>query len=133
MGRQQLGEFLWRKEQRRKERQANILEDMESRATAIEVDDDDNIDPELRKTDQSKDSELEEALTELLPPEEVDVIKSALDSLELETAVQELLDRNARALLRLQKLQRKRLLKREYAVAEGSEELDTGEFNDSQL
>lgn len=133
VGRQQLGEFLWRKEQRRKERQANILEDMESRATAIEVDDDDNIDPELRKTDQSKDSELEEALTELLPPEEVDVIKSALDSLELETAVQELLDRNARALLRLQKLQRKRLLKREYAVAEGSEELDTGEFNDSQL
>ncbi|KAF9498191.1 hypothetical protein BDN71DRAFT_1487827 [Pleurotus eryngii] len=125
VGRQQLGEFLWRKEQRRKERQANILEDVESRATAIEVDDNDNIDPELRKAGQPKVSELEEALTELLPPEEVYVIKSALDSLELEAAVQELLDRNARALLRLQKLQRKRLLKREYVVAEGSEELDT--------
>lgn len=133
MGRQQLGEFLWRKEQRAKERQANIREDMESRATAIEVDDDDNIDPDLRQISQSKDSELEEALTELLPPEEVDVIKSALDSLELEGAVQELLDRNARALVRLQKLQRKRLLRREYVVAEGSEEFDTGESDDSQL
>ncbi|KAG5220559.1 hypothetical protein IMY05_C4563000100 [Salix suchowensis] len=133
VGRQQLGEFLWRKEQRRKERQANILEDVESRATAIEVDDNDNIDPELRKAGQPKVSELEEALTELLPPEEVYVIKSALDSLELEAAVQELLDRNARALLRLQKLQRKRLLKREYVMAEGSEELDTGESNDSQF
>ncbi|KAF4572526.1 hypothetical protein EYR36_007033 [Pleurotus pulmonarius] len=125
VGRQQLGEFLWRKEQRRKERHANLQQDMESRATAIEVDDDDIIDPELRKASQSKDSELEEALTELLPPQEVDIIKSALDSLELESAVQELLDRNARALARLQKMQRKRLLRKEYAVAEGSEEFDT--------
>ncbi|CCL98399.1 uncharacterized protein FIBRA_00394 [Fibroporia radiculosa] len=55
------------------------------------------------------DWDYENALETVLPPDEAAAIKSAMGSLELEQAVQELLDRNARALLRLQRLQRERL------------------------
>jgi hypothetical protein len=76
-------------------------------------------------TSQDVDAELDE----LLPPDEVQNIKAALGSLQLENAVQELLERNRRALIRLEELQRLRLIADGggSGVAEqGSEELDTG-------
>jgi hypothetical protein len=75
-------------------------------------------------------------LEELLPPDEVKNIKAALGSLEMENAVQELLERNRRALIRLEELQRQRLIAdggRISTAAEGSEEWDTGSLNASIL
>ncbi|KAG6892256.1 hypothetical protein C0992_001218, partial [Termitomyces sp. T32_za158] len=67
---------------------------------------------------------METALRELLEPEDAAAVKRALDSLELERAVQELLDRNRRALLRLEHLQTERTIA-DSAVEPGSEEWDT--------
>ncbi|KAJ7596600.1 hypothetical protein C8J56DRAFT_1158662 [Mycena floridula] len=64
----------------------------------------------------------------LLPPSEVRIIKEAMESLQLENAVQELLERNLRALQRLQELQVLRLSAADSGsavVEEGSEEWDT--------
>ena len=70
----------------------------------------------------------EEDLAELLPPEQVAALKEALASLALEKAVQKLLERNQRALVRLGELQRLRMAAHPAGGApeEGSEEWDTG-------
>jgi hypothetical protein len=83
-----------------------------------------NIDPSL---EESLDDD-EEVLDGLLSKEQIASLKSVFKSLELENAVQELLDRNTKALRRLEELQRQRLMKEGgfHAVEEGSEEWDTG-------
>ncbi|KAJ7640129.1 hypothetical protein B0H17DRAFT_1339382 [Mycena rosella] len=68
-----------------------------------------------------------EALQDILSPAEIESLKSVLGSLELENAVQELLDRNRRALQRLGQLQVARLRAeggRTSSVGEGDEEWD---------
>ena len=82
------------------------------------------IDPSLQECHNDDDETLEG----LLSKEQVASLKSALKSLELEDAVQELLERNARALKRLEELQRQRLMRQGgfHPVEEGSEEWDTG-------
>ncbi|KAG6884861.1 hypothetical protein C0993_007726 [Termitomyces sp. T159_Od127] len=70
--------------------------------------------------------DLESELHELLPPEDAAAVKSALDVLQLEAAVQELLDRNRAALLRLEHLQTERMIA-DAPVEEGSEEWDTAQ------
>ena len=63
-----------------------------------------------------------------VPPEQVAALKEALGSLALEKAVQKLLERNQRALVRLGELQRLRMAAHPAGGApeEGSEEWDTG-------
>lgn len=73
--------------------------------------------------------DLEDELRELFPPEDAAAVKSALDTLHLENAVQELLDRNRRALLRLEHLQHERIINDDAPVEQGSEEWDTGMFS----
>ncbi|KAH0590225.1 hypothetical protein H2248_000397 [Termitomyces sp. 'cryptogamus'] len=70
--------------------------------------------------------DLENELRELFPPEEAAAVKSALDTLELENAAQELLDRNRRALIRLEHLQVERIIN-DGELEEGSEEWDTAQ------
>ncbi|KAM5532753.1 hypothetical protein V8D89_013550 [Ganoderma adspersum] len=70
---------------------------------------------------------LTKDLESLLSSEEVKAIKSALDSLEMEQAVDELLQRNAKALQRLEELQLERLRAQgggSSVVEVGSEEWD---------
>ncbi|KAF8139916.1 hypothetical protein EV363DRAFT_1250019 [Boletus edulis] len=68
----------------------------------------------------------EKSFEGLFSSEQISLLKQALGSLELEAAVQELLERNANALKRLEELQNKRLSKPgEFTpVEEGSEEWD---------
>ncbi|TBU64674.1 hypothetical protein BD310DRAFT_913091 [Dichomitus squalens] len=75
----------------------------------------------------TKDDDLSKDLESLLSPEEVRNIKSALRSLEMEQAVDELLQRNAKALERLEELQLERLRSQgggSSVVEVGSEEWD---------
>lgn len=73
-------------------------------------------------------SDIRPSLDGLLSPEQVAGVKKALGSLELERAVEELLQRNARALATLERLQAERLIGKDgYKDVEvGSEEWDTG-------
>ncbi|KAJ8521797.1 hypothetical protein ONZ45_g1569 [Pleurotus djamor] len=127
IGREELGELLYRKEQSRRERAAELLD-----ASLQEQDDVMEIDPVLSRSEAAKSTvedvvDIDHCLKDLLPPEEIEGIKSALCSLELETAVQELLERNSRALVRLQDLQKARLQKGVTVVDSGSEELETAQ------
>lgn len=137
VGKQSLGEVIWRQRQ-----EATLREKARSKRRAIEASRAANgedvilcsgvVRQDARALDQEKESDIEAldtALQSLLPMNEVASIKAALGSLELEEAVQELLDKNARALLRLQLLQRLRLGAEgggSSIVEEGSEECDTG-------
>lgn len=133
-GREALGEVLWRWEDRKKgwaTEKARAAEEatqclpMEGlHSTEGEEQEQNNvIDPLLEDDDD------EETLDGLLSKEQVASLKSVLKSLELENAVQELLDRNTKALRRLEELQRQRLSKEGgfHAVEEGSEEWDTAQ------
>lgn len=136
VGRAAIGEVIWRNEEKRhfraaacskgKQRAIAVPLDLESHEDVI-MSEGDVLQYSQQKTIEN--SKLDESLQALLPPEEVAAIKAALNSLELEQAVQELLDRNARALGRLEELQLIRLgsegggLK---SAEPGSEEWDTG-------
>ena len=74
-----------------------------------------------------KDVELDSTFDGLLSAEQIESLKATLGSLELENAVQELLDRNARALQRLEELQLIRLRNGGAVVEVESEEWKTGE------
>lgn len=78
--------------------------------------------------DVSQNVNLETSLHGLLSPEQVAGVKQALGTLELERAIDELMERNARALARLEQLQAERLLSKGVLkdVEVGSEEWDTG-------
>jgi hypothetical protein len=118
VGPRELGEVIYGWEEKRRDKIAQWRERREGTGTIEEV-------PPVPSTSQNIDVELEE----LLPPDEVKDIKAALGSLELENAVQELLERNRRALIRLEELQRLRLMADEggsSTAVEGSEEWDTG-------
>lgn len=85
---------------------------------------------EVEKPSEDKSAILDSSLEGLLSPEEVASVKQALGSLELEKAVDELLQRNTRALVRLEQLQSERLLGEggSKPVEVGSEEWDIGTF-----
>ncbi|KAI6045175.1 hypothetical protein EDC04DRAFT_2929410 [Pisolithus marmoratus] len=71
----------------------------------------------------------EDAFEGLFSREQIRLLKDALGNLEIEAAVQELLERNARALKQLEELQNRRLMKPGgfTAVEEGSEEWETAQ------
>ncbi|KAL0581394.1 hypothetical protein V5O48_000658 [Marasmius crinis-equi] len=134
VGRQELGEVYLARDERRKEKGKILKEWAENRekekcliapGTTNEVDDVDMVE-EIRNPASSEN--FEEELQELLPADEVESLKAALGCLDLELAVQELLNRNRRALERLQELQHRRLVAEgggSSQVEEGSEEWDT--------
>lgn len=132
VGRVGLGETIWHQELKRRE-QEELLASLSSLIA------DSEIGPSLNGVDQTSSSSSNvdsEKVTEtpspmegLLAPNEVDELKSALGSLELEQAVQELLERNVKALQRLEELQLRRLGSEESAskhVEVDSEEWETG-------
>ncbi|KAF8238393.1 hypothetical protein L208DRAFT_1387642 [Tricholoma matsutake] len=119
VGPSELGELIYSWEQRRTDRIALWQETREGTGTIEEV-----------LPEPSPPQDLDAQLEELLPPDEVKGIKAALGSLQLENAVQELLERNRRALLRLEELQRLRLMAdggESSTATEGSEEWDTAQ------
>lgn len=73
----------------------------------------------------------EDSFKGLLDHDEVDSLKSAMEGLNLEASAQELLNRNSKALIRLEELQMQRLGRKGgfRGVEVGSEEWDTGAFN----
>ncbi|KAF9455690.1 hypothetical protein BDZ94DRAFT_1315965, partial [Collybia nuda] len=122
VGQRELGEVIYGWEQRKKEKLEMWRQRLESTATIEEV-------PPV--TQKSAPPEVVHAeLEQLLAPDEVDAIKTALGCLELENAVQELLERNRRALARLEELQYLRLTAEDgenSTAKEGSEEWDTAQ------
>lgn len=136
VGQVTLGEVIWyqREKTRLRERIKGKQRAPPAPAAAAQEDvimlDDTDKDGKTAQIAAGDEADLDSTLGALLPPDEVERIKSALGSLEMEQAVQELLDRNTRALLRLQRLQRERLgtvsggLSK---VEEGSDEWDTAQ------
>ncbi|KAG9314674.1 hypothetical protein JVU11DRAFT_5479 [Chiua virens] len=128
VGRSAMGELFWRWEDR-KRRSA----DEHEHEPVTQQPSDETIDsPQPNGTHESDKNGLlddEAALKGLFPAEQLALLKQALGSLELEAAVHELLERNAKALKRLEELQNKRLSKPgEFRpVEEGSEEWDTAQ------
>lgn len=141
VGRMGLGETVWRWEERRRERELQrfkagfIVEIEENTAEDVAMEDlqEVNMDgmPEAT-SNETMTKATEDGLDGLLPPDQIAVIKAALDTLELEDAVNELLGRNRRALARLEELQRLRIGGEDGGSSEveiGSEEWDTGEYS----
>ncbi|ETW87705.1 hypothetical protein HETIRDRAFT_378867 [Heterobasidion irregulare TC 32-1] len=134
VGRVGLGEVLWSREKDRRTEEALaerarlkptnvplVIADVEMQDTTDEVQD---------STAERQAEASDEALQSLFTLEQVASIKGALGSLEMEEAVQELLDRNSRALRRLEELQLRRLGGAEESsssVEVGSEEWDVAQ------
>lgn len=119
VGRRQLGDLLWYRQEKKR-----LSTPLPSATTSSVVEVTTDI-PHHEPVDSSviPDQELEA----LLGPEEVDSIKAALNSLELENLVHQLLQRNQSALVRLGELQKQRLIDHpSIPPEEGSEEWDTG-------
>ncbi|KAJ7630459.1 hypothetical protein FB45DRAFT_915553 [Roridomyces roridus] len=125
VGRRQMGEVLAQKARLYRER-------LQARQRALE----------LQQTIEEKEKEQPlpqpetpeppdvDSLQDILSPEEIESLKSVLGSLELENAVQELLNRNRRALQRLGQLQVQRLKGpggRTSTVKESDEEWDVAQ------
>ena len=126
VGRSAMGELLWRWEDRRK-RWSD-----EDTAVTQQPQDDPVESPRPNGIDESgKKSVLDDevSLEGLFSAEQLTLLKQALGSLELEAAVHELLERNAKGLRRLEELQNKRLSKPGgfSPVEQDSEEWDTGQ------
>ncbi|KXN87558.1 hypothetical protein AN958_08492 [Leucoagaricus sp. SymC.cos] len=102
VGRRELGEVLWYKRERKAQREADLREWIEGRGSIMEVDE-----PARNPEPFNVQAEFDG----ILPPEDIENLKAALDNAELEILVDELLTRNSRALIRLQELQIDRLTK----------------------
>ncbi|KAF8887784.1 hypothetical protein BD779DRAFT_1526131 [Infundibulicybe gibba] len=128
VGRRELGEVVYGWEKGRRAREAALREPVEG---VEEIEDVDMGGGEVEIIEKQMDMEQElDELGELLPPEDVKRLKDALGSWELECAVQELLDRNRKALERLEMLQRLRFTAEGGGISsaeEGSEEWDTAQ------
>lgn len=126
IGKIQLGEVLWYKEEKKRFHDNLRRERREGLGSIAEISAEPSLDlPAGTSLEPDQDQDLE--LEALLPPEDVASIKAALNSLELEKSVQSLLERNQRALERLEELQFQRLTKHPTSHAEeDSEEWETG-------
>lgn len=123
VGKDELGQVLWQREQKKRITESLRRERLEGVGSIVDITAESTSQPP--QPDQSPSLDLE--LDSLLAPEDVESIKSALNSLELEKSVQSLLDRNQRALERLEELQYQRLTKHPTSNAEeDSEEWETG-------
>lgn len=121
MGRNQLGQALLYREEKKRMRDAIRRERREGIGSIVDVT------PEQPGIHDDPTAVPDLELEALLPLEEVASIKAALGSLELERSVQRLLERNQKALERLGELQRQRLTNHPISNAEeDSEEWETG-------
>ncbi|KAJ7748507.1 hypothetical protein DFH07DRAFT_1062520 [Mycena maculata] len=128
IGMRQMGEVYAQKAQRYHERLAarqraiEELEELEKSAVEVPMEP-----PPPPPEEQEQEPPDVDALKDILTPTEITSLKAVLGSLELENAVQELLNRNRKALQRLGQLQVQRLRAeggRTSTVAEGDEEWD---------
>jgi hypothetical protein len=125
-------------------------EGMNADADAMAVDGEDAAAPTLKGKEKAQSAlggnidniDVQTALDGILAPEEIAGVQHVLDGLSVEASIQDLLDRNAEALKRLQVLQLARLAgpggpassggatnKSKFEVEVGSEEWETGRFN----
>ncbi|KAF8807659.1 hypothetical protein BYT27DRAFT_7097853 [Phlegmacium glaucopus] len=119
VGRRELGQVLYYQEGKTRTRHAITKQSLQDPGSILET-------PQDPLQIHTFESELD--LEPLLPPDEVKSLKAALNSLELENSVQKLLERNQRALERLEELQSQRLTNHPTSNAEeGSEEWDTAQ------
>ncbi|KAJ6626930.1 hypothetical protein B0H10DRAFT_2161434 [Mycena sp. CBHHK59/15] len=123
VGMRQMGEVYAQRAQRYREK-------LQARQRAVELEHAQAVVQETKEQPAAEvplgDSDVE-ALQDILTPAEIESLKSVLGSLELENAVQELLNRNRTALHRLGQLQVARLRSpggRTSSVQEGDEEWD---------
>lgn len=138
IGRLGLGETIWRWEERRRERAlqrygVGTITEVRNEAVSGDVEMGDVQELEVEASGLTMNGDVKEGapLEDLLPPDDVADIMAALGTLELEESVTELLERNRKALIRLEKLQRERLGGDGGAISEveeGSEEWDVGKF-----
>lgn len=124
IGQRELGNVLWYRHEKKRLRKDIWRDRLNVTASITDVSTARHSVQEPELTDFNiSDGELDN----LLGSEDVDYIKAALKSLELGKLVQQLLERNQRALVRLVELQKQRLTKQPSSTAEeGSEEWDTG-------
>jgi hypothetical protein len=128
-GRSEIGELLYRREQKKRAREEWKRERSEGSGNIMEVDEET---PNESKNGQVQLADIDAQLEGLLPSDQVETLKDALSCLNLERAVNELLERNCRALQRLDELQKMRLSRPDGGsnpVDEGSEEWETGLFH----
>ncbi|TFK30696.1 hypothetical protein FA15DRAFT_751704 [Coprinopsis marcescibilis] len=128
VGQRQLAEVIYQKELKKRVAEENRREQREGSGSVTAVGGDVVMNGTTSAPDPAQPSTNLHELEGLLPPEDIEAIKEALGSLELENAVQELLERNQRALQRLEELQWKRFSEggaNFTAVEEGSEEWET--------
>ncbi|KZT06254.1 uncharacterized protein LAESUDRAFT_700574 [Laetiporus sulphureus 93-53] len=129
VGRDALGEVIWQREERTRLRSL-VKGKQKALPPSVIVESSRITEGQSDEHRTEEKEELDTALESLLPRDEVAAIKSALGSLELEEAVQQLLDKNARALQRLHRMQRERLGRERgvsSTVEEGSEEWTTAQ------
>ena len=122
IGQRQLSEFYYYRELKRRKREEERRQDH----AVVEVEMEDVV---MQDAAPDQAIPIDPELDGLLPSDQLSGIKDALSSLELENSIQELLDKNQRALARLQELQFLRLTASEgklSIVEEGSEEWETG-------
>jgi hypothetical protein len=133
VGRNQIAEVIWSQAEKRRQRGRRGRIQVAPAVDDITMADEPLAPAEIpvqNSVTGDMDIDLEETLGELLPPEEMAEIKSTLESEALEKAVEELLERNKRALQRLQELQYIRLIQpggEKSLPKEGSEEWDTAQ------
>jgi hypothetical protein len=113
---------------------AHILGKQLSSVTTEDVqmtdDSPDDVHSQKRVGETERDGKQQTALDPLLEPDQLAPIQDFMSNLDLEVAIQELLDRNKRALERLQDLQSQRLGGENGGASQvevGSEEWDVGE------
>ncbi|KAI0090012.1 hypothetical protein BDY19DRAFT_941886 [Irpex rosettiformis] len=131
VGRERLSEVIWFKEQdkRRRERLRAYREQLAAKAaqtSSAEPPAEESDKTSLKQKEKLKEEDVRE-LEGLLTPEQISNIKAALGSLELESSVSELLERNRHALARLEDLQLQRLSEGPKDVEVGSEEWETAQ------
>lgn len=134
VGRWTLGEVYWSWEERKRRWS-------EERLSSPTDNDKDNISSPVSRSPEVSSTHIvdpslsngvladEDSFEGLFSKEQIRLLKGALGNLEIEAAVQELLQRNARALKRLEELQNQRLMKPGgfTPVEEGSEEWETAQ------
>ncbi|KAJ3761541.1 hypothetical protein EV360DRAFT_67768 [Lentinula raphanica] len=128
LGRQELGHILYARETKKTQKAKQLKRWSEKEKERLMRSVSPVAEDEIQEISPAINVDVE--LEELLPPEEVQAIKSTLGSLELEVAVAELLEKNKRALRRLQELQTERLMSDGGGSSkpqEGSEEWDTAQ------
>jgi len=135
VGQSALGEVMWSR-LRRVELSSKVhIPEEQLPSTTIEDaqmtnDSPDDVRSQQRNGETDQDRKQQILLNSLLEPDQVAPIQDFMNTLDFEVAIQELLDRNKRALVRLQELQLQRLGGENGGVSQvevGSEEWDVGE------